>query len=337
VFNDATDGGGIYAEGDSDIWIEDSTGRGVEVDSNTATSDGGGVYATGATTLVYLVSNARVNNNQAVNRGGGIYVDQQAKVRLDRNSPRCADSIRCTTLSGNSVTAGLFGAAGWADAGGTLEINQTYIEGNQIPAGSAIGSVLHATGSGAMLDLESVAFWDNHGPDTLMEGTVGATVLAAFVTASGNTFNSGTSAARPIALSASSPGYLYSSIFWPNSPVLQTGGALNIADCVIVSDPTGLPTSGLVTVVDPLFRNAPAGDLHLRVESPAVDHCDNLFYDPTEYDVDYEPHGYDLAENPNGAPGVTDGVYDIGFDEVWHFFYGGFESGDLSGWSSTSP
>lgn len=336
--NDATDGGGIYAEGDSDIWIDNSSGLGVRVDSNTATRDGGGVFATGATTFVDLGSNVSVNDNQAANRGGGIYVDQLATVKLDRYSRDCEDPVRCTTLSGNSVTVGWSGAAGWVDVGGTLEINQAYIEDNQIPVDAAFGSILHAIGSGAGLKLESVVFWNNHGPDTLMEAREGATVLAGFVTASGNSFNSGAAATRPIVLATSGTGELYSSIFWPNSQVLQSsGGVLNVADCVIVSNTDGLPIGGLVTVVDPLFRDAAGGDLHLRVESPAVDHCDTVFYIPSQFDIDYEPRGYDLAENPNGAPGVADGVFDIGFDEVRHFFYDGFESGDTSRWSSTSP
>ena len=336
--NDATNGGGLYVESTAYAYLWPSDGLLARIENNEASASGGGIFATGSSTSVFLTHNVSVSLNRATNNGGGLYAESGAEVRIDRNGRFCAQDDHCTSLSGNALTSGNHGAAAYAGPGGTVRIYQTHIEASSIPGGFLVGSVVHAAGAGASARLEGVAFYDHHGPDALMQSEGGADIVAAFVTASNNDFDGATQPARPVVIGAGSTASLYSSIYWPNSPPLVTGGSFGQVDCLIVSDATNMPAGSLISTVDPLLRSPSTGDFHLRAASPAVDYCDIALYAPSEFDIDYEPRGYDHPGNPNGAPGVAGGTYDIGYDEIRYLlFYDGFETGNTSAWSSTVP
>ncbi len=72
--------------------------------------------------------------------------------------------------------------------------------------------------------------------------------------------------------------------------------------------------------------------MRLRLDSPALDSCDDFVYSPTQPDYDLDPRGFDFTSIPN-----VHGPYDRGADEVRPLFADGFESGDPSQWSSTVP
>jgi len=340
VGNNATDGGGLYAEGSADVLRSTSAALiflRVRVDDNEAAADGGGVFATGATTAVGLITDVSVDGNRAGGRGGGLYAESGGWAGIDRNSFVCERADHCSTLSRNSLTTSNHGAAAYAGPGGTVVINQTHIEANSIPGGFLVGSVVHAEGAGASARLEGTAFFDHHGPDALMQSGGGADIVAAFVTASGNDFDGAAFPARPVVIGSGSTASLYSSIYWPNSPVI-VDGVFGQVDCLIVSDTTGLGVGTIISTVDPVFRSPALGDFHLNPSSPAVDYCDTSQYTPTEWDIDYESRGYDHPGNPNGVPGVVGGTYDIGYDEIRYLLFAdGFESGDSSRWSTTVP
>ena len=66
--------------------------------------------------------------------------------------------------------------------------------------------------------------------------------------------------------------------------------------------------------------------------SPAIDSCDTFSYTPLDSDFDLDARGFDLVSVPNLL-----GPFDRGADEVVPLFANGFESGNTSAWSSTSP
>ena len=357
--NTAGFGGGIYASTGAHIVVdENSVFDPTLVNGNSATDHGGGLFLIGAGTTATI--KGRVTDNTSPDMGGGIAVESGATVTMERGTTDCDHGNRCAELSGNQLTAGHIGAAAYVVGGSSLVLHDTYVESNTIAAGSTYGSVLYAEGAGTSLHLEGVGFWDNHGPDTLLEGGSGATITAAFVSASGNgTFPTavrqaaistpvprpgfdlpaapaGDLAARPVVLDLATAN-LYSSVYWPNSPVLVSDGSSFDSDCLLVSDATGLTASTDATTSDPGFADLYGGDLHLRVTSPAVDFCDAFVYTPIAPDVDYEARGFDPPENPNGVPGVLGGTYDVGFDEVHPLFADGFETGNTSRWSSAVP
>ncbi len=340
VGNAASFGGGIYASSSATVLVDgvQSGGFGTRVDSNDATDQGGGIYATGAATTV-TVRNAHVNANVAGLEGGGLWASLGAKILLDRVSSTCFDQGRCSSLSGNQVTQNNLavpGAAAWAESGADIEIYQTFIEENSVNAASNNGSVLYATGAGSTITVEGVQLWNNLEADALFEGASGAHLSIAFVTASHNVYD-GEQETSPLALTGGSTATLNSSIFFPNLPVVVAGGStITEADCLIVSNSTGLGSS-FIDTSDPLFVQATTGNLRLQISSPAIDFCDTSLYSPLHEDRDHEARGFDLAANGNGSPGPVGGIFDLGMDEVRPLFADGFGTGNTSAWSATVP
>jgi hypothetical protein len=182
--------------------------------------------------------------------------------------------------------------------------------------------------------LEGVQMWGNEAPSLLFANN-NSTALLAHVSAAENRDH--TAANSRIAFSwTGSTVNLYSSIFHDVAGVNLVGGTVPTADCLISNDLTGVSAS-FSTNVDPLFFDEAGGDLRVPVNSPAVDYCDTFEYAAISPDVHGETRDYDHPDNPNASPGVPGGIVDVGFDEVWFFFYDGFESGNVSAWSSSIP
>jgi hypothetical protein len=197
--------------------------------------------------------------------------------------------------------------------------------------------MLRAAGGGARLRLEGVSFWDNEGV-RLIEVGDGGIADVAFVSATGNG-NSTIPVAWPLVVQSGGLARLNSSVFHPSAPIaVEGGGSLAEADCLILSDLTHLASGGTsVVVAQPAFSDPASGNLHLAPGSPAVDFCDATAYTPGQGDGDGQGRGFDLPWNPNGSPGRSGGLFDLGFDEVRPLFADGFETGDTSRWSSATP
>lgn len=327
--NDAQWGGGIYATSSATVTLNGvSSTRMARVVDNTASNSGGGVYANGTGTWV-IVNNARVTGNSAALAGGGLYATNSARITTDRVSVTCIDAQRCTRLSGNTLTTAGEGIAAYAENGATIELLQTWIEGN---AGAGdLGFLLYATGAGTEMELEGVQLWDN-GSVSLFESRDGASLVAAFATAAGNRDGSG-GQPRLLQASNSATAQFYSSILRETSgSSLSSGAAVTAADCLILDAIGDLPGPTFSMAADPLFRDLGSGDLRPRGESPAVDYCDTTEYSPVHYDLEHKPRGYDSA-------GAADnlGPFDLGGFEIHELFSCGFEQGDTSCWSSTVP
>ena len=339
--NGANLGGGIHASGGATIQVDGTppSSRRTWISFNDATDKGGGIYATGAGTTVTL-RNAFVDANDAVNAGGGIWASGGAVVTMDRVTGNCFEPGFCSELNSNRLTSGVDGIAAWVEGGADVNLFQTRVIANSIPPSSVGGSLFYVTGAGSNLILEGVPMALNKDFESLVKAASNSFAGIAFVSASGNTSNGGLTHARPIALGGGATATLNSSIFWPNSPVLAgaTGASLTEVDCLILSDASNLPVgASFVSTLDPQFRNAPAADLHLLSNSPAIDYCDTFFYVPLQPDGDNESRGLDYAGSTNGSPGPAGGIFDLGFDEHRPIFEDGFESGTTSAWSSTSP
>ncbi len=332
--NTANWGGGIYATDGATVVIDGrSTLDGAQVQWNTANNQGGGIFANGSGTQA-TVHNGWVNNNTATTDGGGIYVANGAVVSTARLAGACLDAQRCTQVSHNRLTTAGNGAAVFVETGGIASINQTFVEGNSGPGNT--GFLMFATGTGSVLFLQGVQIWGN-GAVSLFQGEDAAVIRAAFVSTARNV-NISSGHSRLMQLNSNATTELNSSIFWDTDGIaIGTGAAISEADCIITNDTVGL--MGVATFLDtsnPLFKSPDIGDLGLRAESPAVDYCDDFFYTPSLSDIHREVRGYDLAESTNGSPGPGSGVFDLGADEIYYFFYDGFESGDVSEWSSSA-
>ena len=84
----------------------------------------------------------------------------------------------------------------------------------------------------------------------------------------------------------------------------------------------------------PTSSTAPGHDYHLSAGSAPIDICDTLHFAPG-LDIDHQTRGYEDATLPNWY-----GPYDLGADErvpASLLFADGFETGNTSRWSATTP
>jgi predicted outer membrane repeat protein len=339
--NQALNGGGIAAGGGATVTAHGDSFR-ITVNNNLAEESGGGVHAADSGTSVSLV-NVGVINNRALS-GGGLHSELEAQITMDQDALDCANVDDCSRLSGNTLVAagGTAGAAAAAELAGDVDVYETFVEFNRAanPAPGS-GSIFAADGTGSRIRFEGITMFLNECAH-LVAVSGGAEAAVAFVTASRNGRSNPAFAtpATPLFVGAGADATLHSSIFWPNSPfVVEPGATLAEVNCLIVSNPAGLPAGAtLVHTVDPQFRDGPSGNLRPGPFSPAIDFCDASQYPPTHQDRDGESRGFDLPFNPNGSPGLPGGTFDLGADEVRDFvFYDGFEGGNTGAWSAKWP
>lgn len=330
--NTAQRGGGI-AVGDG-AWLEGG-GAGllaVRIAHNAATELGGGIYAVGPAPRS-LLGNVQIESNTA-GFGAGVYVSSDVILQLERfNFEACADPDRCTTLSRNRTTVGGgLGSAGLVGDGAELRMMQGFIEENGGDGESS--ELLAAVGTGAIV-LEGVQIRGND-TESIFHAVGGGSVLAGFVTAAANRYwdedlESFVDSAGATASNASSIA-IYTSILTDHGPFAPTLGSTIVGDCLMVETEEGIDAEVTMVAADPRFRNAAAGDLHLRPDSPAIDSCDAKVYAPLDLDFDLDPRGFDSPTRPNVL-----GPFDRGADESPLLFASGFASGNFAGWSSTQP
>lgn len=333
--NSAFKGGGLAADGGSFVQALGGTWA-VIFRQNDATDLGGGVYATDAT--VSLVGTT-VESNLAQNAGGGLFADAGGLISMDRPSGSCGGRSRCSWLRANDVNPSSLeddGAVAATAGDGELRLFQTWIE-ESVAGASPTSSAIRVAGTGSILRIEGASFSGNW-VNRLVEVGSGASADLAFVSASDNGYP-GNPPAGPIYVQSGGTARVLSSVFHPSNILgSDAAGAISEIDCVMVSDLAHLGAGATRSVAgDPLFADPASGDLRLRPESPAVDYCDATVYAPAHGDGDGEARGFDLPSNPNGSPGVTGGLFDLGFDEIRLLFADGFESGDTSAWSSVTP
>lgn len=330
--NSAERGGGM-ALGDG-AWAEGG-GAGVlpvRIAHNIATLVGGGIYLVGPAPRS-LLGNVQIDSNSA-EAGAGVYVAADVVLQLERfNFESCANPDRCTTLSRNRTTAaGGLGSAALVSDGAELRMMQGFIEEN---GGDGEASLLLAAYGTAAIVLEGVQIWGND-TESIFSAVNGGNILAGFVTAAANRYwdevsESFVDSAGASAVNASSI-EIYTSILTDHEPFEATAGSTIVGDCLMVETEEGIEAEVSMVGVDPRFRNAAAGDLHLRFDSPAIDSCDTEVYTPLDIDFDLDPRGSDSPTRPNVL-----GPFDRGADESPLLFASGFEAGNLTGWSAAQP
>ena len=280
--------------------------------------------------------NVWIDDNIAANFGGGVALTGDALMELSRSSSasNCFAPPRCVTMSGNTLSIGGLGSAAYVAAGSDLLVAHAFVEQNSGPAEA--GFVLYAEGANSRMSLEGVQLWDNR-TVSMFQAENSAFIEAAFVSAARNDYLIGGVPpyldSRGAQASGAAQVELFTSILIDQRPfVASSGGTIN-SDCMLLDTAVGLPSNSTNMVgVDPLYRNPAIGDLRLRLDSPALDSCDDFVYSPTQPDYDLDPRGFDFTSIPN-----VHGPYDRGADEVRPLFADGFESGDPSQWSSTVP
>ncbi len=331
-YNSADRGGGLaLVEG---AWAEGG-GAGtapVRIAHNIALEAGGGIFLDGPAPRS-LLGNVQIESNSA-EFGGGVYVGGAVRLQLERfNFAPCANPARCVTLSHNRSTGtnNAFGSAALISGGGELLFAQGFIEGNE---GDGVNDAVLVAGVGSTILLDGVQIWDNE-TDALFFALDESQIVAGFVSAAGNSYfdeDSGTLRDSAGARASQSSIELYSSILTDHGPFETEFGGTIVGDCLMVDTEEGIEAEVTMVGVDPRFRDAAAGDLHLKPDSPAIDSCDDEVYAPLDIDFDLDPRGYDSATRPNVL-----GPFDRGADESPLLFASGFESGTTAGWSLVFP
>lgn len=296
---------------------------------NEASEYGGGIAVEGVGPGTHL-ANVQVESNVAP-VGGGVFVGPGGQLRLERyNFELCANAKRCFTLSHNRAVASVnaLGSAALVMTGGELVLMQGYVEGND---GDGELDAALAVFGGTML-LDGMQIWNNE-TDAILFAR-GGSIVAGFVSAAGNEFwDEGSATWRPSAgasaiLSASVE--IYTSILADHGPFEPATGGTIVGDCLILETEEGIEAEVSMVGVDPRFRDAASGDLHLRPDSPAIDSCDTKVYAPRDIDFDLDGRGFDTPSVANFL-----GRYDRGADEFPLYFADDFESGGTGRWSST--
>lgn len=342
-----TNGGGVYLTAGS-VMIGDGQGSVIAVDANAA-DQGAGLFVEGATVIL---ADASVSHNYGFEDGAGLYASTNAVVFLVA-SDGCTTGLPCNLISDNIIDSpsGVGTAVYAVDAEVTLQ-RQSVVR-NQLNHPQPFDEqprLLYAEGSSAILTLENLEIRNNEAT-ALIEATDGATVVGSYLSTARNTFETGgdTFFSYISVTGTDTTASFYSSIFWDHGGFFQAGPSPFLRlDCLMLNTDFGTEfadVSNFVLVDNPQYYNADSGDLRIPPTSPAVDFCDEAAIPvPGAPDFEDEPRGVDHPLNPNGSPGVPGQLFDIGFDEVQPgdtgevpIFADGFESGNTSAWTSTTP
>jgi hypothetical protein len=330
--NSAARGGGIALSDGSRLAGGGAGTAAVRIAYNSALEYGGGILLSGPAPQS-LLGNVRIESNLA-GAGAGVFVEGAVVLQLERfNFEACADPVRCTTLSRNRTTsAGGLGSAAFAGDGAQFRMMQGYVEEN---GGDGASSQVLVAGGSASIVLDGVQIRAND-TESIFHAVGDATVVAGFVTAAGNRYwdetgelfvdSRGASAFDGAAIE------IYTSILVDHGPFETLLGGSVVGDCLMVDTVEGITATVTMVGVDPRFRDAAAGDLHLRPDSPAIDSCDTGLYVPLDLDFDLDPRGIDSPTRPDVL-----GPYDRGADESPLLFANGFESGNTGAWSASVP
>jgi len=308
--NTATfNGGGLAANGLAIVNTGEAA-QGILIRNNTA-ENGGGVYVDEASVGL---SNTTIDLNEA-ERGAAIYATNDARVSVGRSSIfPCQDALRCSSISFNRLGDDVFGAVGWVDAGASLFISQTFVEGNDSSSGRDNELFLWTLeDAGSFVSLENVTIWGNEARfiATSLSGNQSSIALRN-VTIGGNFYPSSPDPDEPIGLftgTDATSASVFGGLFWNMGETIGTYGGI----CVLADNADALSlASASATISDPRFLDLAGGDLRLHPDSPAVDAC----LDGESEDIEGQARAVDVPTNANGNPGQTGGIFDAGSDEV---------------------
>ncbi len=334
-----SNGGGLYVATGATV-VGDGDGVAIDISANNA-ARGGGVYVDGAGVVV--LQDTAVDDNFAEDDGGAIYALNGATVNLSP-STGCPEGgfSACNRIVGNDLgdDAGR-GSAVYASSA-SVTLRRLWILGQQVSLPQFRVPLFYAGGATGELVLENLVVAGNRATN-LIEADTGAEVIAGYVSAADNSYQSG--ATFPSALSATGSGTevgVFSSILWDLQGFFVTSSATLQLDCLITNTLLGVPPGSFGVANDnPQFLASASGNLRVGPSSPAVDFCDLGAYPfPGAPDFDGLSRPVDRPDNTNGAPGLDWGTTDVGAFELQlgaspFIFSDGFESGSTTAWSAT--
>ncbi|MBN2384035.1 S8 family serine peptidase [bacterium] len=291
TYNQAENGGGIYALNSALIYLE---GTNALIGYNDANFHGGGIYlASGAD--IYVTS-ASINNNHATSYAGGVYVTGSGSSADFDVMAAC--SGKCCQLSHN--TAGSRAAGAYVSAGAELDLEMVYMENN---SNSGLGSAIYALGSGTLVELDSVMITGNTTTSDYLIRLFNSGG-APYARVRNTTIAGNLGQSQLLGIDDRIRLEAFGLIVWGNNGTMLTGeGDVTIDSSILSEEYPG--SNNLVS--DPLFLDAAAGNYHISKNSPAVDHCNGLY----SIDVDYEARPHDIyGIGSKGPIGTNDTLAD---------------------------
>lgn len=262
-----------------------------------------------------LLGNVRIEGNS----GSSIVSVTNSRVQLERfNFETCAEPPRCATISGNEAIATV--AVG---DGGTFRMMQGYIEGNLGVGSSDFHSLFEGGDATAQIELDGIQIHGNR-VDAIFDTRVEGQVRGGFLSVARNGPDPLSPDVRIVLASIRGSVALNTSILQDHRSFAGTPTTL---DCVIAQTLGGVTATRSITSTDPGFVDAVGGDLHLRVDSIAIDYCDTSVYAPLDTDFDLDPRGQEdprvnrfgrfdagADERPPGSPPPDGPIFSNGFE-----------------------
>jgi subtilisin family serine protease len=255
-------GAGLYAY-QSNLVIQGGSVSGNTNLDGTVLTTGGGIHAVGSTLSLIDVT---IENNVGADEGGGIYLQNATLtgegVALSSNAAASSGgNMRMTAgsavvLRGSELRGGTasFGGGISAVSGASMTLTSCIVAGN---VAAYIGAGIHA--DGAQATFQNVTFDDNQATAIGFDAVYAASCPSSWVLRNCLVTNHPTATNAALWFTGSAP-QLDFNTFWANAGGNLSGGALGPAD----------------RIEDPLYVDAPAGDLALGLHSPALDSGDPL-------------------------------------------------------------
>jgi len=331
--NSAYYGGGMYND------YSNPTLTNVTFSSNTVSGDGGGMYNDNSSPTL---TNVSFSGNQA-DRAGGMYNDKSSPTLVSvtfsgNTATYCGGMINYSnsrpaltnvSFSGNTTTNSGGGMCNGKTSSPTLT-NVTFT-GNSAYYGGGISNDYYSSPT-----LTDVTFSGNTATNSgggMFNGASSTTLTN--VTFSGNT---ATNSGGGMYNSGSDP-TLVNCILWgdsaPGGPEIYNDNSTPVIAYSDIQNSGGsgagwdasLGTDGDGNIdAAPLLVDAAHGDLHLQVNSPAIDAGDNTAVPGgITTDLDGNPRFVDIPTAPdtgNGTPPIVDmGAYEAQVEEPWYWIY----------------
>lgn len=307
--NQASTGGGVYAQGGSTLVLEGDDHTPVVVRGNRAvplpepfTAFGGGILVAGQDTTLLLQDALLEDNIAREGIGGGLAVFARARATVTRTlAPQaCHTADRCSRIAGNQAAQGAAAAVNGDES--VLEVARTFVEDNV-----GFDSVFDGFNGGRVL-LDGSVLGNNEALHLVhLEENAAGKVL--FTTVAGNDLTGG----GVFSLVGGAVFDLVASIvFEPDIDVIAEvdAGAID-ARCVLSVEVESLAGGREIELGIPVFVNAPT-DMHLTEASEAVDFCTPELVGEASPDLDLGRRGVD-SPRANRSEGA---VFDLGADEL---------------------
>ena len=318
-------GGGIHVANGGELRVNPrGTTHAALISANSADA-GGGIWASDLDTVV-LLFNTNIRGNTTGGTGGGIHLQNFAFLEMGRDgvgaagpAGTCLEDIQnplCSRIENNAADGN--GGAIRIDFA-TARINQTWLTGNTSAGLGSAGSL----SDHASLTLEGAAISGNSGSSRLFQ-IVDSVLNLRWSTIAGNRDPDDPPLqvfrhldAEPSVNNLA----VENSIVWePGATMINADGddATAQAHCMIghtSEDNSGFDELEFYSHIDPRLVAPQSNDLRLRIDSPAVDYCDDEVSPPLHNDLHNNPRGVDVGGPLTEAPDGKGGAFDLGVHE----------------------